>query len=207
MGIERYVDMGQIIQILSATCLILLVSTVISVGYSVYLSGKKEKGFGYILRVKENTGEPVSTEIYKNDTLNIGKNEIEFFLKKFIADTRTITLDRKIFESTIKNTNLFLTSETQKKVQSILSNEGVINFFDLKKTREVEILSISAIPETKNTYQVRWREKEYNENGTLTQRRNLNSILKINFFTPNKEQVSVNPIGMIITDFNLTQEN
>ncbi|SQA14540.1 Uncharacterised protein [Streptobacillus moniliformis] len=49
-------------------------------------------------------------------------------MKKFIKDSRTITLDRKVFDKTIREASYFLNKETQSKLSSILSNENVYSF-------------------------------------------------------------------------------
>lgn len=207
LGIERYVTFGKLINGLTIACIIALISTAFSVGYSTYLAVKKEKGFGYILRVNEKTGEPISTETFANTNINLTDNEIEYFLRKFIVDSRTVTTEKKVFDKNLKDINFFLIAQSQQKLQSILSEENILSFFETNRTRDVEILSFSKVPQANNTYQIRWREREFDKDGRLVKRSVFNSLINVDYFQPNKDQIAINPIGLLIKDFNTTLEN
>lgn len=206
VAIERYLTLADTIKkwkFAFWTTLILLFGMIAT---SVYLMNRSTV-YPYIVKVDNSTGEVVSSEILKNEKVKIGNNELEYFLKKVITDMRTITKDKNVFQKTIKDNNLFFTKATSEKYQGILTTENVIKYFEEGKTRDVEILSFTEIPEAKNTYQIRWREREYSRDGSLVGKKNMNSIIKIDNFIPTKDQISKNPFGIVITDFNMNQEN
>lgn len=206
IGIERYINISQSLNIWKNAFLGMVVLSLMLGGAATFLFLNKAETKTYLIKVNEN-GELVGTEKLSTQIKNIGSKEIEYFLKKFIKDTRTVTLDKKIFEKTIKEANYFLNNESQAKLGTVLGNENINYFFEIQKTREVEILSFIEIPEAKNTYQIRWREKEYDKNGNLEKRKNLNSIIKVKNFSPTPEQILYNPFGIVIVDFNMQVEN
>ncbi|ACZ01365.1 type IV secretion system protein [Streptobacillus moniliformis] len=206
LGIERYVAISEALNIWKRAFIGMSIMTISFACLSTFLFINKSETKSYLIKVNNN-GELIGTEKLSNQITNIGNKEIEYFMKKFIKDSRTITLDRKVFDKTIREASYFLNKETQSKLSSILSNENVYSFFEIGKTREVEILSFVKIPESENTYQIRWREKEYEKNGDLSKRKNLNAIVKTKRFSPNSEQIIFNPFGIVIVDFNMQVEN
>lgn len=206
IGIERYVSLGNLIYNWKIAFFSMLSVSILLFISSIYLFTSRSV-YPYIITVDKHTGEVISSEVLKSSNVEISKKEIEYFMKKFIFDTRTITTDKNFFNKSLKNSNTFLTSDTQKKIITILSNENVNSFFIDGITRDVEILSFNSVSETKNTYQIRWREKEFDKSGQLIKRRNMNAILKLDFFVPKPEQIQFNPFGIAISDYNQSQEN
>ncbi|ACZ01645.1 type IV secretion system protein [Streptobacillus moniliformis] len=206
IGIERYINISESLNTWKKAFIGMSILSLMLGGVSTFLFISKTETKSYLIKVNENN-ELVGAEKLTNQISNIGNREIEYFMKKFIKDTRTITLDKKVFDKTIKEANYFLNKETQSKLGSILGSENINSFFENKKTREVEILSFVAIPEVEKTYQIRWREKYYGTSGELEKRKNLNAIVKIRNFSPNSEQIMLNPFGIIVVDFNMQVEN
>ncbi|WP_064613478.1 type IV secretion system protein [Streptobacillus moniliformis] len=206
IGIERYINISDSLNTWKKAFIGMSILSLMLGVVSTFLFIHKTETKSYLIKVNE-SGELVGAEKLTNQISKIGNREIEYFMKKFIKDTRSITLDKKVFEKTIREANYFLNKETQAKLSSILGNENINSFFESKRTRDVEILSFVAIPDLDRTYQLRWREREYNADGVLEKRKNLNAIVKIRNFSPNAEQIISNPFGIIIVDFNMQTEN
>ncbi|CAM3107810.1 type IV secretion system protein [Streptobacillus felis] len=206
LGIERYIALAESLNTWKRAFIGMTFLALLLGGVSTFLFINKAETKSYLIKVND-SGELVGTEKLSDQITKVGNREIEYFMKKFIKDTRTITLDKKVFDKTMKEANYFLNKETQSKLISILSTEKVYSFFELGKTRDVEIISFIKIPEAENTYQIRWREKEFESNGDLSKRKNLNAIVKIKNFNPNSEQIILNPFGIVIVDFNMQVEN
>lgn len=206
LGIERYLLLSEQIILWKKLFFMAVVSTFILLILSSYLFFNKSKVYSYLIKVNTQ-GELVGSEQLRTEITSVGNEEIEYFMKKWIKDTRSITLDRKVFDKTIKEANYFLNPESQSKLKNILSTENINAFFEDGRTRDVEILTFSKIPETEKTYQVRWKEKEFSNTGQLLNRKTLTAIIKINNFVPNLEQMQSNPFGIIIVDYNMNVEN
>lgn len=64
---------------------------------SLVLFLNKSKTQSYLIKVNNN-GELIGTEKLKDQITTIGKKEVGYFIKKFIKDTRIVTLDKKVFQ-------------------------------------------------------------------------------------------------------------
>lgn len=205
LGIERYVRLSDVINVYKKAFYIFLFTTILFMATSIYLLNKTTV-YPYLIKVNDK-GEIHSIESLKHNKIEIGNREIEYFLKKFIVNTRQITLDKKFYENNIKNMSYFLTTEAKRKLENFLSEDNLYEFFEQKITRDIEILSFIKLTSNENQYQIRWREKTYDSNGNLIIRKNLNSIMSIELIKPSVEQIEINPFGILITDFNVTKEN
>lgn len=205
VAVERYYILGNVIEKWKRAFYIMCFIVLSLFATSIYLFNSRTV-YPYIVRTNSETGQIINTEVLKNSKLELTESEKEYFLKKFVTDVRTVTLDKKYFENSIKKSSNFLTDVTQQKILSTLSQEKINEFFEQKKTRDVEILSFNSLSE-KDNFQIRWREREYDSQGNLVKRKNMNAILKISYFVPNANQILENPLGMIITDITIAQEN
>ena len=206
LGIERYMLLGETLSLWKKAFYSILIICFLLTGTSIYLFVNRSEVKSYLIKVN-NDGELIGSEKLNTQVKNVGKIEIEYFAKKFIKDIRTITLDKKVFDKALSESTYFLTTEVKNKIQNQFALEKVNEFIAAGKTRDVEIVSFTSIPETEDTYQVRWKEKEYDSNGALVARKNMNSIMKFKNFTPNESQMQFNPFGILITDMNINQES
>ena len=102
----------------------------------------------------------------------------------------------------------FLTPATQEKLKSIIENEN--NYFKIqdKITVNVAVKTINKIPNQTNSYQVRWEENQYRNNGELESTNYYVGIFSIDRVSvKNEEMIRVNPYGIVIKDFNISREN
>lgn len=206
LGIERYLRLSEQITMWKRYFIFSLIMIFSLLILSVFLFINRSQVNSYLIKVNEN-GELVGSEKLQTEITTIGSKEIEYFMKKWIKDTRVITLDRKVFDSTVREANYFLTPEAQAKLKNILSLENVNLFFEQGRTRDVEILTFTKIPESENTYQIRWKENEYSNTGQILNRKKYSAIVKIKNFKPTLEQMQSNPFGIIIVDYNMQVEN
>ena len=206
LGVERYMLLGETLSLWKKAFYSILIICFLLTGTSIYLFVNRSEVKSYLIKVN-NDGELIGSEKLNTQVKNVGKIEIEYFAKKFIKDIRTITLDKKVFDKALSESTYFLTTEVKNKIQNQFALEKVNEFIAAGKTRDVEIVSFTSIPEAEDTYQVRWKEKEYDSNGALVARKNMNSIMKFKNFTPNESQMQFNPFGILITDMNINQES
>ena len=127
---------------------------------------------------------------------------------RFILDTRSISLDPKLYENNLKEASYFLTPATQEKLKSIIETDN--NYFKIqnKVTVNVIVKTINKIPNQTNSYQIRWEENQYRSNGELEFTNYYVGIFSIDRVSvKNEEMIRVNPFGIVIKDFNISREN
>lgn len=77
-----------------------------------------------------------------------------------------------------------------------------------KITTNVNIVSANKLTNTSNTYQVRWKEKQFSETGMEIQNTSYLGVFTVDYVNEkNEELVAKNPLGIIIKDFTISREN
>ena len=77
-----------------------------------------------------------------------------------------------------------------------------------KITTNVNIVSANKLTNTSNTYQVRWKEKQFSETGMEIQDASYLGVFAVEYVNEkNEELVAKNPLGIIIKDFTISREN
>lgn len=206
IGIERYVKFSEIINLWKRATYIFLFISLIFMVLSIYAM-KRSTIIPYVVRMDTSTGALVESKVLKTTGINLNEKEIEYFVRKFYTNIRTITLDKNVFNKTMQETSVFLTPSSQKKLNQMLGENGIEELFNKKSTKSIEIISYNKMPSLENTYQVRWLEYQYNDKGELESKNLYNSVTKIDFFTPTKNEININPLGIVIVDFTIAKEN
>ena len=89
----------------------------------------------------------------------------------------------------------------------MVAKENPISKIQKKETVHVQIKSINLQPGTQSTYQVRWSEDNFNQNGNLTKKEDFIGLYTIQVIPPKKEdELAVNPLGLRIIDLNYSRE-
>lgn len=203
LGIERYLRFSEVINLWKKATYIFMFISLIFMGLSIY-SMKRSTVLPYVVRMDASTGALVETKVLKNSGITLNEKEIEYFVRKFYTNIRTVTLDRSIFNTTMGETSAFLTPSSQKKLNDMLGE--VEELFNKRDTRNIEIISFNKIPNIQNTYQIRWIESQYNDKGELESKNTYNSVTKIDFFNPTEKEITINPLGIVILDFTISKE-
>ena len=137
--------------ILCAICFVLTLGL-------VYQSAKT-KVIPYVVTVDKTTGEVQQAGGFVNNEYEPQEAEIKYFLVNFIANARTIQLDPIAQNRAQKKAFAFLTANAARKYQDILSSEGYVDKVG-SITTSVNIVSITKVPESTSSYQIRWTEEE-----------------------------------------------
>ena len=147
-----------------------------------------------------NVGEFPSSVNYDN------KDRIIFsVLHQHLRETRTIPLDSVLYGKNINNQYKFLSLEAQQKLVTYIEDENVRELFTRRHSRDIQISNISKI--TNTSYQVRWRENLYNENGgRISETRYIGTFAIEEREIRDEETLLINPLGIIIRDFSFSRE-
>lgn len=162
----------------------------------------------YVIEVDSQTKKLLNSTVLRKNNNELPEETANYFLGRFILDTRSISLDPKLYENNLKEASYFLTPATQEKLKSIIETDN--NYFKIqnKVTVNVIVKTINKIPNQTNSYQIRWEENQYRSNGELEFTNYYVGIFSIDRVSvKNEEMIRVNPFGIVIKDFNISREN
>lgn len=138
------------------------------------------------------------------------ESEYNFFVREFITRARAIPKDRVLYNSNYKKNMYFLKEESFSKYNAMINDMEATRKLEENHAVEVNIVSSQKVPNSENTYQIRWEEKEYDASGfnVTSGVKRLSCMIVITEEKLKKlEEIAVNPLGLKIIDFNLTKEN
>lgn len=146
---------------------------------------------------------------YVNDltkkTYNPDDASIEYFLNDFIKKARFLSTDLVLYKKNQQSLGYFLEHKTAKKLDKTLDDAEYPLM--IKSNFAVDIEIISTLRISPESYQIRWWESVYDENGKLLTKDLMVGVLKYVIREPkNKEAILVNPLGIIITDLSISKE-
>lgn len=162
----------------------------------------------YVIEVDNQTKKLLNSTVLQKNNNELPEETANYFLGRFILDTRSISLDQKLYENNLKEASYFLTPATQEKLKSIIETDN--NYFKIqnKVTVNVIVKTINKIPNQTNSYQIRWEENQYRSNGELEFTNYYVGIFSIDRVSvKNEEMIRINPFGIVIKDFNISREN
>ncbi|MBO5636255.1 MAG: type IV secretion system protein [Acidaminococcaceae bacterium] len=161
----------------------------------------------YVVRVDSLTGQVDTAQELKATNYSPRDAEIKYFLTSLVVDTRTIGLDPVAYKRNWMKAQYFLTPAAAQKLNNMVAKENPISKIQKKETVHVQIKSINLQPGTQSTYQVRWSEDNFNQNGNLTKKEDFIGLYTIQVIPPKKEdELAVNPLGLRIIDLNYSRE-
>ena len=115
----------------------------------------------YVIEVDNQTKKLLNSTLLQKNNNELPEETANYFLGRFILDTRSISLDQKLYENNLKEASYFLTPAAQEKLKSIIETDN--NYFKIqnKVTVNVIVKTINKIPNQTNSYQIRWEENQY----------------------------------------------
>ena len=162
----------------------------------------------FLVQVDKTTGAPMEVNVLTKSNVKVGEKETKYFISKFILDVRTLPKDTAYYDNKLKENAFFLTQNSQKKLDAMIQETGTIQMLADKITTNVNIVSANKLTNTSNTYQVRWKEKQFSEPGMEMQYTSYLGVFTVEYVNEkNEELVAKNPLGIIIKDFTISREN
>ncbi|MDR3258677.1 MAG: type IV secretion system protein [Fusobacteriaceae bacterium] len=178
-------------------CLILLVSYV-NLSNRVYIEP-------YIVFINEKEG--IIRNIGELSHIKYVPNDKVIFstILTHITDTRSIPLDYVMYGKNIEKQYLFLNNISLQKLLSYIEADNIKEMFKKKESRDIAITTILKMNNT--SYQARWEETTYSENGTIKKKEKFQGIFTIEIKESKDEKaIRINPLGIIIKDFSYQKE-
>jgi type IV secretion system protein VirB5 len=131
---------------------------------------------------------------------------IKAYLARFVADWRSVTIDRQAQKSAID------------RVYSMLPNGSVAvgkmndyfrdrNPFVIATTRSVDVEVTNLLPISDQTWQVEWQEIMRDARGQLQGKVRMQVSVIVGITPPTEEKlIVINPLGVYITDLNWSRQ-
>lgn len=162
----------------------------------------------YVIEVDRELGVIKNIGDLRNIHYQPGDQNIIAALNQHIKATRSIPLDPVRYGKDIQDQYAFLNEITQQKLLESIEKDNVQQKMKNKESRDVDVTSILKIRE--NTFQIRWIEKNYTENGNVYSEDNMTGIFTVEFLNPNQINENIlllNPMGILIKDFDISRES
>lgn len=162
----------------------------------------------YVVRVNDTTGEVNQGVELKARAYSPKQAEIQYFLREFIRNTRSVPNDMVVLRKNWERASKFMTQDALKKYNGlVLREDRTINSIRGKMIDPV-ITTLQLQPGMDRTYQIRWVEENFNAaDGTQTQV-SYSGLFTVTVEPPTQEaMLQVNPLGLMISDLTYQKEN
>jgi type IV secretory pathway TrbF-like protein len=130
-----------------------------------------------------------------------GPTELRYFLQHWLKLTREVPLDPVIVKSAWNEAYKFTTPQTANKLNAYARQSGSPMAKVGVETVAVQVRAV--IPVTPTSYQARWTETTFSDQGQVKDTAQWTATFTIKVNAPTSDEVAmVNPLGLYITDFN-----
>ncbi|ATS24836.1 type IV secretory pathway, TrbF protein [Xanthomonas citri pv. fuscans] len=137
---------------------------------------------------------------YASPNYKPGPAEIRYFLKHWVELVRTVPLDPVVVKSAWNEAYSFMTPASANKLNAEARVPGSTMSKVGQETVTTQVTSV--VPVSADSYQVRWVETSFTDQGQVKERATWTSTFTIKQSTPDPKIELVNPLGLFITDFN-----
>ena len=157
----------------------------------------------YIIEVDNATGAVRNVGLVQTQEYKPTQATIKYFLGDVIKNVRGMPLDPVVFAQNSQKAYSYLTRGAAAKMTPFMEQQTA---FLGKKTVQVSITVI--VPMGENSYQVRWNEEEYALDSAQKTIVPMTGVFTVHLSPPKEEKdISNNPLGMYITDFNWSKDS
>ena len=161
----------------------------------------------YVVRVNDTTGEVSSGVELKARDYSPRQAEINYFLREFIHNTRSVPNDLVVLRKNWARASHFMTQEAATKYNNLVLKEGRTLAKIQGKMIEPTISTLQLQPGMDRTYQIRWIEESFNGGGATT-RASYSGLFTITVNPPKAEsELQINPLGLKISDLVYQKES
>lgn len=158
----------------------------------------------YIVEVDSKNGAVLSTsKVYANS--QAGQKEIEYFIWQIVKKTRTLPKDIVLYDNNWKEVYAFMDAQTSQKFNDMAIRENHKDKLENGITTMLNLKSITPLSNQENTYNIRWTESKYENDGKVSGEYELEGFFSIQQGEVNEKTVFINPLGLKIIDFSISQ--
>lgn len=185
----------------TAAVIFMAISLILFIGLLIVANYPKSQG--YVIELT-----PEGEAVYNPDSVTLLEdwqpkdNTINYFLRNFITELRTVSSDPQIVQQNIQRLYHHVTGNATDKATEYIE-ETDPRSRARKETVTIAIASILPLSDT--TYQVDFRETVWGSNSKLKSDDHYRAVVHTAIYIPStQEQAAYNPIGLYITDFDIT---
>lgn len=204
--IDTHMNMAASLHSWKLISIISLAGILVSIIFVFYISSRSTL-IPYVIEV-DNLGNVKSLNVATQKIYEPKEIDKEYHLREFLKRFRNLSSDVYVVNNNYKINLYFLTNSARRKYDKFLKNEEIVELFKEGFTRQIEILSLNKVVSNSNSYQVRWKEETYAENGELVKEKRYSGIFTLKIEIPNNiEELNSNPLGIRIKDFSIALDN
>lgn len=187
-------------------CIGALTISLVLAGGLIFLS-TQNKTVPVIVGIDKERGEPVVFGKVSEHSYQPQAQEIKYFLSQFVTLVRGVPQDPVLIKQNWLKAYAFLRHDAANVLNDVTNKDPES---PLKKigaqTVIVQPLSVVQVADG-NSFQARWEESIYNQQGNPVQRYTMNGVFTIELEPPRDEKaLNQNPLGLYITNFQWNRE-
>lgn len=157
----------------------------------------------YIVEVDGSTGTVISTsKVY--DKSQASRQTVEYFIWQIIKKTRTLPKDIIVYERNWTEAYAFLNSASSQKMNDMALREKHQESLSHGITTMLTLKNITPLSAQDDTYNVRWSEVYYDNDGTKSGEYELEAYFTMQQVPADEKTIYVNPLGLKVKDFSIS---
>ena len=164
----------------------------------------KTKLVPYIVEVDKEKGSFYYTGRMDQINYTVDDTIIFAMLNDFVIDTRSVSLDKVFTYKKMKREYSFLSSEMKNKMNVDINNLKLEDKF--KNKESIDVVITSMLRNSEDIYQVNWTEKTYKNGSLVSVDKKTGNFSVIQQDKMNPEDLKINPLGLIIQDYHITND-
>ncbi|WP_303839547.1 type IV secretion system protein [Selenomonas ruminantium] len=135
------------------------------------------------------------------------KLEIEYFLGRFIQDTRSLPVDGEVYKQSWYEAYGYMTKDAAAAMSAEMEKQDRTGDFG-KKRIKVTINSILSVNSGSDSYQANWTEEVWDLTTGSQKTVKMTGIFTITIIQgKDKKSLMENPLGIYVKDFSWSEEN
>lgn len=167
--------------------------------------GSRSSIVPYIVQVDEKSGAILSVDRVDARS-QANETEIEYFLWNVTRKARTLPKDLVIYKQNWDEVYAYLDQSCANKMNSMAISEDYQTKINSNYTTMLKLKGFNKYSGQDNTYQIRWEETLYDASGKMLSNYSMEAFYTIDFVPVTAENIHLNPLGIQIKDFSVSQE-
>lgn len=181
----------------------LLVLSLVSLAGTYYFANRSTL-IPYIVEVDSKSGAVISTsKVYDRSQAN--NAEKQYFIWQILKKARTIPKDIIVYEQQWNDVYAFLDNNSSQKFNDMAQREHHQEKLKNGVTTMLSLKAITQLSGQDNTYNIRWTETRYENDGKKSGEYELEAYFTIQQVPLDEKSVYINPLGIKVRDFSVSQ--
>lgn len=167
--------------------------------------GSRSSIVPYIVQVDNQSGAVLSVDRVDARS-QANETEVEYFLWNVTRKARTLPKDLVIYKQNWDEVYAYLDQSCANKMNNMAIAEDYQTKISNNYTTMLKLKGFNKYSGQDNTYQIRWDETMYDATGKVISNYSMEAFYTIDFVAVTNENIHLNPLGIQIKDFSISQE-